>query len=116
MTYSARLHDTCIGMETTPGNPCRCCCDKCVDELCPQHIADHDQCLKPKRYWWYDRDSWEWDRWQFFYTATDEFCNRTIVLRLWKPLVIVRNRHLRSESCDECFLMAMGASMEAGQE
>ena len=103
MTYSARLHETCIGMKTTPGNPCRCCCDPCVDEQCPLHEPDHGKCLQPKRWWWYERDSWDWDKWQFFaYGNTDEFCNKTIVLRLWKPLVIALTRPLRKESCAEC--------------
>lgn len=102
MTISPRLHSTCIGMELTPGNPCRCCCDSCIDERCQDHLPSHDNCPKPKRYWWYERDSWEWDWWKFISFSGDEFCNRTIVFRLWKPLVIVWNWHLRSESCDEC--------------
>lgn len=101
--YAPEFHDTCIGMETTPGNPCRCCCDSCVDERCPDHIADHSQCPEPRRYWWYKRDSWDWQGWwRWICFGSDEWCNRTVVLRLWKPLVIALNVPLRRESCGEC--------------
>lgn len=113
MTYSPRLHGTCIGMQATPGNPCRCCCDACNDECCPLHDPGHDNCLKPKRAWWYERDSWEWGWWQFAAFGQDEFCNRTIVLRLWNPLVVVINRTLRSESCGECLSLIFGTSESA---
>lgn len=100
--YSPEFHSTCIGMETTPGNPCRCCCEMCINMLCGSHIADHSQCPQPKRYWWYKKDEWDWMPYQFFYLGGDEWCNRTIVLRLWRPLVIALNIPLRRESCEEC--------------
>lgn len=107
MTFSPRLHDTCIGMEIFPGNPCRCCCAGCLDN-CSAHNPDHGACHKPKRYWWYERDQWDWKWWQFVYFGGDEFCNPTIVLRLWKPLVFVSTRELRDETCGECLGMALG--------
>lgn len=107
MTYSQQLHDTCIGTDTVIGNPCRCCCDPCLDMECAQHDADHGNCQQPRRYWWYESDDWDWEWWQFVYFGNDEWCNRTIVLRLWKPFVFVRTRRLRTESCGECLFTTL---------
>lgn len=75
---------------------------------CKQHTPDHSACPQGKRYWWYKRDEWDWSPYQLLYFGSDEFCNRTIVLRLWRPLVIALNTPLRRESCDECLALVLG--------
>ena len=114
MTYAARLHDTCIGMEVFPGNPCRCCCEGCLYN-CSAHNPDHSTCPQPKRYWWYARGEWEWTWWRFVYLGNDEWCNRTIVFRLWRPLVIALNVPLRTETCEKELAWLLGEEEEGNE-
>lgn len=55
----------------------------------------------PQRFWW----SWGWRSWRPVIRGADEFCNRTLVLRIlppWGALVVVTGRRLRNTPCDEC--------------
>lgn len=104
MTYAARLHETCLGYESTSGNPCRCCCEGCLVN-CGVHIADHGLCPVARRSWWTASIDSPW--WKPIILdgihGGDEWCNRTIGLRLPGGAVfIVINPRLRSESCEEC--------------
>lgn len=56
----------------------------------------------PARWWWYEKDEWDWSPYRFLDFAADEWCNRTVVFRLWKPLVIALNIPLRRVECEDC--------------
>lgn len=55
----------------------------------------------PQRAWW----SWGWRGWWLVMRGGDEWCNRTLVLRLlppWGALVINLERPIRRRPCDTC--------------
>lgn len=55
----------------------------------------------PQRMWW----DWGWQGWWLATLGGDEFCNRTLVLRLlppWGALVINLERPMRNRPCEEC--------------
>lgn len=109
--YAQSQHATCPGREVEP-NPCVCCCDGCVDN-CAAHDPDHGNCLQPSRWFWWSARQLSY-RWKLLYLngvhGGDEFCNRTLGLRLpGGVLFVVLNWRLRYETCSECM-----AEAEAG--
>lgn len=103
-TYSRRNHLTCRGGEE--GAPyCRCCCNGCLYN-CFVHDPDHGNCLKPKRVW-YSGGGWTSPWWQLLILVGirggDEFCNRTIGLKVPGGAVFLNlNFPMRTETCDKC--------------
>lgn len=100
--YHARLHDTCSGQESCEGNSCVCCCYGCTIH-CAYHNPNHFYCSHPSRYWWWYKNSdLDWG-WRLFYRGSDEWCNKTVAIRLpFRSMVLSLTFPLRLESCDEC--------------
>ena len=101
--YHPLFHQTCTGSEADSLN-CRCCCYGCLHS-CDAHNSDHRGCCKPTRFFWWKAK--QFDRktrayWQPFHTGCDEFCNRTLGIRLpFGVLFICLNVPLRKVTCDE---------------
>jgi hypothetical protein len=120
VTYAARLHATCTGREADSGT-CRCCCYACLHHCGPGHDPDHANCSQPSRLWW--SAGWDSPWWKPLILVGvrggDEWCNRTVGLRLLGGAVFLAlNIPLRRETCDDCLAISLpdaGCSVPAGE-